>query len=184
MAVTAANLIMGPGTLYAADFGTVEPADTAVGTAPADFEDVGGTQDGVTLTLAQEYTELEVDQIVDVPGRRLTKREFTLETNMAEPTLENLAVAMNAGDVTTGTGFKSLEPVEGNSATQPNYKALIFDGFAPGGFPRRVIVRKALSTDDVEFAYSKEDQTVFSVTFSAHYVSSSIKSFKIVDGTA
>ena len=44
-----------------------------------------------------------------------------------------------------------------------------------------VILRKVLSSDNVEFAYKKEDQTVFSVTWSVHYVSNSIAPFKIVD---
>lgn len=189
MSVTATNLTMGPGTLYTAPFGTAEPADTAVATAPdVAWVDVGGTKDGVELTVAQEYTELEVDQIVDMVGRRLTKREFMLKTNLAEPTLANLAVAMNGGTTAAGgtgaTAFSSIEPAYATSATQPTYKALIFDGYAPNSKQRRVVVRRALSTDDVEFAYSKEDQTVFSVTFSAHWVSTSIAPFKLVDSTA
>lgn len=189
MAVTTSNLILGPGTLYTGDFGATEPADTAVATAPdVAWTDAGGTQDGVELAVNQEYTELEVDQIVDVPERRLTKREATLKTNLAEATLENLAVALNGGTIASGgtgaTAYKSLTPTASTSAHQVTYKALLFDGFAPAGKPRRVIVRKALSTDNVEFAYKKDEQTVFTVMFSAHYVSASIAPFKIVDGTA
>lgn len=187
IATTTTNLILGPGTLYSGAFGAVEPVDTAVATAPDDgvWTDVGGTMDGVTLTVNQEFTELAVDQIVDVPGRRLTKRDLTLGTSLAEPTLENLAVAMNAGSVTAGgtgaTAFKALEPAFDTSATQPNYKALLFDGFAPDSHNRRIIVRKGLSTDNVEFAYKKDEQTVFAVVFSAHYVSPSIAPFKVID---
>ena len=184
MAVTATNLTQGPGTLYTGDFGTTEPADTDVASPPgAGWTDVGGTSDGVTLNVMQEFSELAVDQIVDVPGRRLTKRDMTIATNMAEPTLENLTIAMNGGTVTTGSGFKALEPSSDTSSTQPTYKALLFDGFAPGGFQRRVILRKGLNTSNVEFAYKKDAQTFFAVSFNAHYVSSSIRPFKIVDGT-
>lgn len=183
MAVTATNLIMGPGTLYVATFGTAEPADSTIATAPASYTDVGGTQDGVSLAITQEYAEMEVDQLVDVPGRRLTKRVFTLETNLAEPTLAMLKVALNnGGTITTAAGVSSAyEPDAGDTTVNPSYSALIFDGFAPGGFRRRVIIRKALQTEDVEFAYAKGDQTVLSVAWEAHYVSSSIKPFKIVD---
>lgn len=175
---------MGPGTLFNGAFGATEPADTAVATAPngAVWSDVGGTQDGVTLTINQEFKELEVDQIVDVPGRRLTKRDMVIKTNLAEPTLENLAFASNgAAQITTGTGFKSLEPANDTSATQPNYRALLFDGIAPGGGNRRVIARRCLSTDNVEMAYKKDSQTVFSVAWSAHFVSNSIPAYKIID---
>ncbi|MGH8571195.1 MAG: hypothetical protein ACREX8_01290, partial [Gammaproteobacteria bacterium] len=127
MAVTATNLILGPGSLYTGVFGVAEPADTAVASPPgAGWTDVGGTSDGVTLTVNQEFTELAVDQIVDVPGRRLTKRDMTIGTNLAEPTLDNLVVAMNGGTTATGAGFKSLEPAFATSATQPTYKAVLF----------------------------------------------------------
>ncbi|MFC5947077.1 hypothetical protein ACFQH9_02140 [Pseudonocardia lutea] len=189
MAVTVSNLIMGPGTLYRAAVDAVEPEDTAVNSTPAAsaYTDVGGTMDGVTLAINQEYTELAVDQVIDVPGRRKTKREFTIQTNLAEPTLENLAFVMNEDEataVTTGTGFKKLEPSNDTSATQPVYSKLLFDGFAPDSLARRVIGRKMLSTDNVEFAYSKENQTVFTATFSGHYVSPSIKPFVVIDEDA
>lgn len=189
MAVTATNLIQGPGTLYAADFGETEPADTAVASAPAvDWTDVGGTQDGVRLVITQEYAELEVDQVVDVPGRRLTKRDMSIATNMAEPTLENLVIALNGGATSTGgtggTAYKAYDPAMDTSATQPTYRALLFDGYAPNGKARRVIVRKALSVESVEAAYKKDEQTLFPVTLAAHWVSSSIKPFRIIDSTA
>jgi len=183
MAVTATNLTQGPGTLYTGAFGVAEPADTAVASPPGvGWTDVGGTSDGVTLNVNQEFSELTVDQIVDVPGRRLTKRDLSIRTNMAEPTLENLAIAMNGGTTATGAGFKSLEPAYATSATQPTYKAILFDGYAPGGFQRRVILRKGLSTANVEAAYKKDSQTFFPVTFNAHYVSASIAPFKVIDG--
>lgn len=184
MAVVASNLVLGPGTLYHGAEGATEPADTAVASAPdaEDWTDVGGTSDGVTLSIENEYTELTVDQIVDRVGSRLTSRTMTVATNLAEPTLENLSRVVNGGGtVTTGTGFKKFEPANDTSATQPTYCALLFDGIAPGGGNRRVIVRRALSTENVEFAYSKEDQTVFSVTFTAHFVNGSTAPFAIID---
>lgn len=192
MSVTATNLTMGPGDLYKGTFGATEPADTAVNTTPAvsSWTDLGGTQDGVKLTVAQKYEELEVDQVVDIPGRRLTKREFMLETNLAEPTLENLVISINNSSApATGSGYKSLDVSNDNSATQPTYIALIFDGYAPQNASgttqrRRVIARKVLSVDDVEFSYAKADQTLFKVKFATHYVSSAIKPFRVVDEVA
>jgi hypothetical protein len=175
---------MGPGVLYSAAFGATEPASTAIGSPPSSsvFTDVGGTMGGVQLKIDQNFKELEVDQIVDIPGRRLTKREMTIATSMAEPTLENLVVAANgAGSITTGSGFKSFEPSNDTSATQPTYRCLLFDGIAPSGGTRRVIARRCLSTSGVEFEYSKDKQTVVKVEFSAHYVSPSIPAYKLID---
>lgn len=189
MAVTATNLIQGPGTLYTDTFGVSEPADTAVASAPGGtWVDVGGTVGGVTLSVSQEYAVLEVDQIVDDAGRRLTKREMMVKTSLAEPTLVNLALALNGGTSgsggTAGTSYLSYDPAMDTSATQPTYKALLFDGYAPNGKTRRVIVRKVLSIDAIETAYKKDEQTVFPVSFAAHWVSTSIKPFHVIDGNA
>lgn len=187
MSVTATNLVQGPATLYTGAFGATEPADAAVNTTPpaSSWTDVGGTQGGLKLSIDQNYTELEVDQIVDRVGSRLTKREFTVETAMAEVTLTNLSLALNGGTSASAAGYASFEPSFASSATQPTYKALLFDGWAPGGtFNRRVIVRKALSTDTTELDYTKDKQTLFGVKFSGHYVSASIAPIHIVDQTS
>lgn len=189
MGVIATNLIQGPGTLYHAIFGSTEPADTSVALAAAPsapFADVGGTSDGVTIAFNQEFSTLAVDQITETVGRRKTSSEFVISTNLAEPTLENLARTLNqlAATVVSGTGTKKLEPVQGNSATQPNYSALIFDGWAPDSKKRRVTGRKMLSTGNTEAAYTKDSQTVFAVSWNGHYVSESIKSWSVLDEVA
>lgn len=189
MAVTATNLTLGPGTLYTGAFGATEPADTAVNATPATsaWTDVGATDGGVKLSVDQKYTELSCDQIVDSVGRRLTQREITLDTNLAEVTLANLSTAMNGGTSATGSGFASLDPLNVTSATQPTYIALIMDGYAPGTtatWRRRVIARKCLNTSSLQLSYAKDKQTFIPVTFNAHYVSSSITPIHVVDQTS
>lgn len=187
MSTTVTNLIQGPGTLYNAAFGTAEPADTAVNVAPPltganAWTDVGGTLGGVEVAIKRTYVVLEVDQVIDIPGRRQTLREVSVTTNLAEPTLANLVLASNNDSTaTTGAGFSAIEPTLGTGSTQPVYTALMFDGFAPGGFVRRVIVRRGLQNAEAKLKYDKKDQTVLACTFEAHYVSSTIKSFKIID---
>lgn len=187
MSVTATNLTQGPATLYSGAFGATEPLDSAVNTTPqaSAWTDVGGTDGGVKLTVAQTYTELDVDQVVDRVGSRLTKRDFTVETTMAEPTLANLSLALNGGTSASGAGYASFEPSFASSATQPNYRAMLFDGWAPGGaFNRRVILRKTLSTDTTELDYTKDKKTMYAVKFSGHYVSASINPLHVVDQTS
>jgi hypothetical protein len=190
--ITVTQLIQGPGTFYlgaqytSAYTTTAEPADAAVNTTPQSsaWSDVGGTQDGVTIEVAREFSELEVDQVVDIPDRRLTKREFSLSTNMAEPTLENFAKAQNESAPTSAAGRKTYEPVNTSAASQPTYCAVLFDGYAPGQFRRRIIGRRMLSVDPTTFAYKKDAQTVFNVKWAGHYVSESIAPYKIIDQTA
>jgi hypothetical protein len=194
MSANVVNLVQGPATVYIGDFGADEPANGDVNATPqaSAWTDVGGTTDGCELSINQEYKELEVDQVVDIPGRRLVKRDMSVKTNLAEPTLQNLLYALNDANGgalgASGTGYSGYyEPAFTDSATQPTYRALLLHGWAPGegagnqSKRRMVILRKVLSSDNVEFAYKKEDQTVFSVTWSVHYVDGSTAPFKIVD---
>lgn len=190
MAVTVSNLIMGPGRLYKGDEGATEPADSDVVNAiedtsvSGDWVDLGGTNGGVSLELEQDYSEMEVDQIVDIVERRLTKREFKISTSLAEPTLENFVIANNGGTVTTGASFKAFDPKMDTSASQPTYVALIFDGIAPNSLRRRVIARRVLSVAGIGQEYTKEDQTLFPVEFSCHYVDTNTPPFKYIDETS
>lgn len=179
MPVTSTNLIQGPATLYTGLFGAVEPATIA--TVPSTgWTDVGGTKDGVELSIAPEYAVLDVDQIVYDIGRRKTKVSVSVKTSLAEITLDNLAKAI----ANSAPAANVLEGDDGLAAFAPAYGALLIDGLAPGGFRRRIILRKTLPTDSVGVAYKKDGQTLIPVTWSLHWVSSSIKPWKIEDATS
>lgn len=181
--VTTTNLIQGPGDLYVGDFGAAEPLDGVVNIAPAAsaWDGVGGTLGGVEWVVNRTFAELEVDQLVDLVESRLTKRGLAVKTQLAEPTLANLKLALNGGTLTSGSGFEAFEPDDSTSATQPNYRAIILDGYAPNSKRRRFIIRRVLATEDVGIKYGKTDQGVWTVTFLMHYVSSSIRPFRIID---
>jgi len=178
MSVTSTNLIQGPASLYHAPFGSAEPL-TIAAAIEAPWIDLGGTKDGVEMTIADEYAVLEVDQIIYEVGRTRTKRVLTIKTNLAEATLENLARAIN----NTAPAANVLEGDDGIAAFLPDYGAILLEGIAPGGFPRRAIFRKVLQTDAVSSAYKKDGQTLIPVTFAGHWVSPSIRPFKIEDAT-
>lgn len=177
MATTVANLVQGPATIYSGAFGATEPIDATVAPAAA-WTDLGATKDGVNISIEQEYAELEVDQLADIPGQRLIKRTITIETNLAENTLANLKLALNGGTTTATTYAPGTGVLSG---AEPTYSALLIDGVGPSGKNRRIVIRKVLSTDSVELSYSKNDQAVYSVTFTAHWVSGAIEPFKITD---
>lgn len=179
MGVTSSNLIQGPATLYAAPFGTVEPATIATVPAAA-WVDVGGTKDGVELGIADEYGVLDVDQIIYEIERRRTKRAVTIKTSLAEATLTNLALATN----NTAPAANVLTADDGLAAFKPAYGAILLDGIAPGGFRRRFILRKTLATDSVGVAYKKDGQTLIPVTWTGHWVSASIAPYLCTDATS
>lgn len=188
MAVTVTNIIAGPGVLYNGPFGSTEPTDATVNTSPSasTWTDVGATQDGVTLTVSRDFMEMDVDQLVDMPGRRLTKRDFQVKTNMAEPTMVNLQLAMNGGTITASAAYQTYDPDDTTAATQPPYKALIFDGYAPqtaaaATVRRRFVLRKVLSIEAIASGYQKDKMTLIPVTFGCHWVAPTIKPFRIID---
>jgi hypothetical protein len=184
--VTTTNLIQGPADLYVGDFGATEPTDGLVNSAPAAsaWSGVGGTLSGVEWTINRTFAELEVDQIVDLVESRLTKRGFAIKTQLAEATLDNLKLVLNGGTLDSGAGFQAFEPDASTSATQPLYKAILLDGYAPDSKRRRFVLRRVLATDDVGIKYGKSDQGVWTVTFIGHYVSASIRPYRIIDEVA
>src|ERR1044071_6292539 len=116
MRVTTGNLAMGPGTLYVAAFGAAEPLDSQVNGTPAvsAWTNPGGTLGGLKFTETKTFKELEVDQIVETPERRVTKREVTLATQLAEVTFANLILALNGGTATTtDPNFDTFDPDAG-----------------------------------------------------------------------
>jgi hypothetical protein len=183
MSVTTSNLVMGPATIYFGAFGATEPDPTNINTTPAAsaWTDLGGTMDGAEWSISQTYTDLQVDQLVDKVGARLTGRDVQLTTNLAEITLSNLAFILNDGTTASGANYKTYTPNFATSATQPTYHALLMDGFGPNQERRRVIMRRCLSTKGTKIPYSKSKQTMTPVTWDAYYVSNSIASFVIID---
>ena len=177
--------------VYTAPFGTAEPAYTAITSPPAaPWTDVGGTADGTSVLLEVEHTltDIMVEQLVDPVGGRVTKRVIQVTTALEEATLANLNLSMNQlSTITTGAGYAVLDPLTSPTATQPAYTAVIIDGFAPTTGTtevfcrRRLIIRKCLSASKVDLEYEKTKPTIFNVTWSGYWVSSSVSPFEVVD---
>lgn len=183
MTVTVTNLLAGPATaVHVGLTGTTEPVGWA---APgAGFRDIGGTQGGLRVLADRELFRMEVDQIPMRVGSDLVMEDFSVQTSLAEATLDNYALTVNAADdaVDESTaGQRRLSLGKADTAAAPVYRCLIIDGRAPNGKKRRVIVRKVLSTASVEVGKQRGGQTVFPVTWTAHYVSASIPAIDWID---
>lgn len=186
-----ATLIQGPADIYVADFGTVEPTKLGVTIPPpsAYWTHVGGTKDGVTITVLHTFNEFDdFRNISDRPGRRLKRRRVTAEVELAEPTLDNILYAVDNGSYTTGVGYKVYTPpATVDRATVLTYKAVIIHGWAPGlradGTQKRrmIIMRKCLSVDPVRVRYDKEEQTTLPIKWAVHRVSNTVAPFIIID---
>lgn len=187
-----ANVLMGPATLYAGAQGviTAMPADTAVNSTPAAsaWTDLGGTDGGVTFEITPKFSDLSVDQVVDLLGQRLTSRTVTVSTTLSEATLANLALALNTTVGSTGANYATSEPNYGQFATQVPYISLLMDGWAPTGTVanarRRIYFPRVLSTGKMTIAYTQDKQVGYTVSFQAFYASGSVAPWHVVDQTA
>lgn len=180
------SLVLGPAALYIAAFGALEPTNGNVANPPDSgvWTDLGGTLGGVELTVDQEWIEVELKQLPDKPMKRLKRRRLSIKTQLAETSLANLAYALNDTTAVTGTAF---EPSVRSEASVLSYNALIVDGWKPGfnvggqHKRRRLIIRKCLSVDNVQLAYKKDGQSVYTVTWTCHYVDSVTPPFRVID---
>lgn len=184
MAQTPSNLIMGNAQLYVGALGAAEPASGAVATAPASgvWTEVGYTEGGLTITHNVTTKDLEVDQTSWTPETRIVEQGLTVETNLSEATLANLLFALNGGTVVTGVGASVFTPTLSNSGLV-TYSALIIDGMAPGGFRRRVIIRKVANTADVKIENKRDTQVGIPVTLKSYLVSGTAAPFVYHDGS-
>lgn len=179
MTVTVTNALLGPVEVWHGATGATEPVDAA--TAPGvGWTDLGGTNGGATLTFMQGFSNIEFDQITMPAGSRRSSQGATVQANLAEITLDNLRVALN--DLAVPTDPTELE-FGGEDITndEPDYAAILLRGSAPGGGPRMWVVRRTLSTENIGTAYQKDGQTLVPVTWTAYYVSSSVRAVRATD---
>jgi hypothetical protein len=181
MAIQAVNLMVGPGQLFHKPFDeSWDPVAIISGGSPdfSLFTDTGATDDGINITIAKSYTNHTVDQVADWVASTITERSSKAEVNLAEPTHENLQLALNGG--TTASVNPSWDKYEPNTdliATQEEYTTLAVLGNTLGGKKRVLVIPKALNIDDVAFAYKKDAKTMFACSWGGHYVSEMLPPF-------
>ncbi len=195
MAIQPLNVVEGPATVYYSPYGATEPAYTAITSPPSSsvWTDVGGTADGTSVLLEIEHslTDIHVEQLIDPIAARVTKRVIQVTVALEEATLNNLNLAMNQLlTISPGSGYTVADPLANITAVQPQYQAILIDGWAPTtgttevSCRRRMIVRKCLSSSKADLEYSKTKTTVYNTTWTGYWVSSSIAPFELIDQTS
>lgn len=195
MAIQPLNVCMGPATVYYAPFGATEPAYTAITSPPnsAVWTDVGATADGTSVLLEIEHslTDIHAEQLIDPIGARVSKRVIQVTVSLEEATLANLNLAMNQLlTISPGSGYTVADPITTISSVQPNYQAIIIDGWAPTTGTtevecrRRIIIRKCLSSSKADLEYEKTKAVLFHTTWTGYWVSSSIAPVELIDQTS
>lgn len=162
------DILVGVGTLYIAAANTAMPAlDASPG---ASWRELGETDDGVKVSKTQNIESFTTDQRTGKVKAVRTEEGLTVETNLTEQTLENLADVLN-GAVTTVApgaatiGTKSLSMYAGADVHE---FAFLFRGNSPyGNWPAQYYIPRGYFSGDVEMEYKKDDKTLVPVTFEA-----------------
>lgn len=170
MALTAYEILTGVGKLYVAPAGTAKPSlDTDP--AAAGWTEVGETVDGVTITLAQEIEEFRTDQRTGPVKATRTEENLTIETRLAQATLENLAQTLGGLTVTTvpaGTGTMGYKWHGLYRGQDVQEFAILFRGNSPyGDFPAQFYVPRGYFAGETGLEYKKDGQVVIPVEFHA-----------------
>lgn len=148
MAVTTANVIIGPCTSF-----------------KVDDVDVGATAGGVQIQVQDKYQDVEVDQVPGIVQKGLTQRTVTVKTQLAEATLENLKVAWNLGSNITTDGQTGGKTLNLGVDRQGIEHTLTFVGPGPSGKQRTVTVHRAISVAAAAYDMAKDRPAFLEVTF-------------------
>ena len=136
----------------------------------ADWRNQGFTSEGIEVSYEPEYGEVEVDQLLDSAKMFKQSMTVTVNTTLAEATLENLMVAwgQQASTYTAGTD-EELAITSGELGDEPVERALAFVGPSPrvGGQKRERVyhVRRALQVEATSHALRRNEATLFPVAF-------------------
>lgn len=182
MAYNARNIIVGAAALYLSAVeggGTALPAAPAAGTSfasalegSADWRHAGYTSEGLELAYEPDWTDIEVDQLLDSAKIFKTSMRATINTTIVEATLENLLIAwgQTATTLTSGASDSTLGIAAGALGDDPVERSLAAVGPAPrsaGGARRERLyyARRVLSVDSVSVAIRRDESTMFPVSF-------------------
>lgn len=97
------DVVVGPGTLYAAPLGTTEPT-ALTGAWPSGWVPLGYTDSGSTFAAAPQTAALEVEEELDPIKVVTTGRTITQVFSLAQQTAQLLLLAINAGVGVGGVG--------------------------------------------------------------------------------
>ncbi len=125
------------------------------------FTDVGYTEDGVTVAYTADTADIEVEEETFPIGNVLTKETAEVTCNMAESSLQNLAIAM------AGAAFVPGQKILTLGAGVQKLISLKISGLTPDGYLSVIEVPKAVATGSVGMSYKKDEKTVVPVTFRA-----------------
>ena len=168
MATEPYEILVGVGTLYIAPAGTAKPALTA--TPSGSWRDLGLTKEGVKVNKTSKIEGFSPDQHTGKIKAVRTEEGLTIETQLMENTLENLAdvIGGSVTDTAPGSGTIGTRTLKMYQGADVEEFALLFRGSSPyGAYPGQFYVPRGYFDDDVEMEFTKDAEAVVPVKFEA-----------------
>ena len=168
MTVSSYELLTGVGTLYVAPVGTAFPVVNA--TPAVTWRTLGETSDGVKIVMDQKTERLRTDQRTGAVKAVRTEEDVTIETKLAQSTLENLAdlIGNTVTDTPPGSGTIGTRAVPIHRGAAVKEFAFLFRGSSPyGDFPAQFELPRGYFDDSVEMESVKDGFTTLPVKFAA-----------------
>jgi hypothetical protein len=141
------------------------------------YTEIGFTTDGIDLSIEPEYSDVEVDQLLDSAILFKTSQKVSFGTTLAEGTLVNLARAIGQADstVTDASGYDAAGETKvlgirgGSLGEFPSERGIV----AVANGPRHATLRservfevfRAISVESVGVSVKRNEVTAFPVTF-------------------
>lgn len=152
---------LGAGTLYVAPAETALPTDLSTdwATVDAGWIDLGYTDEGSTVTIEGEFTDVMVAEEFEPVIIRQTSRQTTVGFAAKEMTARNLELALNGGTITTGAGIVTFEPPPAGTVEE------VALGWESDDALERYVWPRAIQTGSVETPRSKEDAAILPMEF-------------------
>ena len=186
--VNVRNILVGFGDMYYSAQGTELPDFSASPTdislrdsfdGSVDWKYVGATQEGIELAYEPDYGEIEVDQLRDAAIMFNQMTSVSLNTTLAEATLENLLLAWGLADefLQQSENGKVASFSVGNAPVDPVERSVAFVGKgAPTTYSdgeetvtvardRVYLGRRVLSVEGATLNLSRTENTAYPVTF-------------------
>ena len=171
------NIKVAAGTLYAAPLGTTEPVSVS-GAWPAGWVALGYTDQGSEFDFGPSVTPIEVEEEFYPIRQAIVSYSGKLTFTLAELTIQNLAIAMNAGVGSSLVTSSQGTPTAGQTYQEPvtpgqEVRIMLgwgaeFEGAAdviPDAF-QRFIWRQCLQTGQVKRVFRKgANKADYSVEF-------------------
>ena len=185
------NIKIGPGTLYAAPLGSVEPV-SVTGAWDAAWVPLGFTDQGSSFAFGPAVSPVEVEELFWPVRQAVTSYSGKMTFVLAETTRRNLAFALNAGigssldadsEGTNGDGSLWQEPPAQGSEVRV---MLGWDSIPEAGTSstdpyNRIIVRQCIQTGMVTTVHRKgNNKSMYACEFALEFPYTGLQPFRFI----